>query len=170
MSIAQGLVPEFEQEMATTRRLLERLPEDKFGWKPHEKSFSLAQLASHIAEMLMWGSTTMKETAFDMQPPGGEPYQPFVAASTAELLEKFDAGVAENKGLIAGASDADYMTSWSLLSGGNTLFSMPRVAVLRAFVLNHIIHHRGQLSVYLRLLDVPVPAIYGPSADEQPQM
>lgn len=170
MSIAQGLAPEFDQEMATTRRLLERLPDDKFGWQPHEKSWTVAQLGSHIVEMLSWGSTTLKETSFDMQPPGAEPYKPWVAESTKALLEKFDAGVAENKALISGASDADYMTDWSLLTGGNTLFTMPRVAVMRAFVFNHIIHHRGQLSVYLRLLNIPVPAIYGPSADEQPQM
>jgi uncharacterized damage-inducible protein DinB len=170
MSIAQGLTPEFEQEMATTRRLLERLPDEKFGWKPHEKSWTVGELASHIVEMLSWGSTTIKETAFDMQPPGAEPYKPWIADSNAALLAKFDAGVAENKGLIAGASDADYMTDWSLQSGGQTLFTMPRVAVLRAFVFNHIVHHRGQLSVYLRLLDIPVPSIYGPSADEQPPM
>jgi uncharacterized damage-inducible protein DinB len=167
MPMSQALLPEFDHEMANTRKTLERVPEDKFGWKPHEKSMTMGRLATHVAEMVEWIPTTFESESFDFMPPGAPPYQPKNAASRAELLDKFDKGVSKARAAIAGASDAEMMTTWTLLGGGKTIFSMPRVAVLRGMVINHMIHHRGQLAVYLRLNDVPVPALYGPSADEQ---
>ena len=148
-------------------RALERVPEDKFGWTPHEKSMTMGRLATHLAELTRFIPTTLETESLDLAPPGGAPYQPKTAASRAELLETFDQSVAAARTAIASASDAQWMVPWTLLSGGKTMFSMPRVAVLRGMVMNHIIHHRGQLAVYLRLQDVPVPALYGPSADEQ---
>ncbi len=161
MSISAALLPEFDNEMATTRKTLERVPVEKFGWKPHEKSMSLGQLSSHLAEMPGWGISGLTMDSLDM----GN-YKPWQAASQAELLAKFDQNVAGARAAIAGADDAKFMSNWSLLAGGKTLMTMPKVAVVRVFVMNHIIHHRGQLSVYLRLNNISVPSIYGPSADE----
>jgi uncharacterized damage-inducible protein DinB len=168
MSLAQSLLPEFDQEMAGTRKTLERIPEDKFEWRPHPKSYTMITLGSHIANMMTWGITTLKEDSFDVAPKDGEQYREEPVKSVKELLEKFDRGVAEFRSVLAGISDADMMKAWSLLQGGNTVFSMPRVACLRGMVFNHLVHHRAQLSVYLRMNDVPVPALYGPSADENP--
>jgi uncharacterized damage-inducible protein DinB len=167
MPINQALLPEFDHEMANTRRALERVPEDKSGWKPHEKSMTLGRLATHVAELSSWVPTTLESESFDFAPPGAPPFQPKTAASRADLLEMFDKNVAAARAAIAAASDLQLMARWSLLNGGKTVFSMPRIAVLRSMVMNHMIHHRGQLAVYLRLNDVPVPALYGPSADEQ---
>ncbi|HQR35317.1 MAG TPA: DinB family protein [Blastocatellia bacterium] len=166
MSIAQSLLPELDMEMAGTRKVLERIPADKFEFRPHEKSFKMIALATHIANMLGWGRDTIKTDSFDVAPVGGEPYKEDPAASVAELLGKFDKNLAGFREALAGASDADLMANWSLLSGGQTLFTMPRIACLRGMILNHLIHHRAQLTVYLRMCDVPVPALYGPSADE----
>jgi uncharacterized damage-inducible protein DinB len=166
MSIAQSLLPELDQEMAGTRKTLERIPEDKFGWRPHEKSFTMISLATHITNMLGWGATTISEDSFDVAPVGGEPYKEEPAGSVAELLEKFDKGLADFRAALEGASDETLMVNWSLLAGGQTIFTMPRIACLRGMILNHLIHHRAQLTVYLRMNDVPVPALYGPSADE----
>jgi len=166
MSIRDALLPEFDDEMPKTRKVLERCPEDKFGWKPHEKSFSMGSLATHIANMIGWTAVTMADTSFDIAPPGAPPYKEEPAKSRAELLAKFDQSVAGARAALADATDEQFMTQWSLLSGGQTLFTMPRIACIRSFVMNHIIHHRAQLGVYLRLNDIPVPSIYGPSADE----
>lgn len=167
MSIAQSLLPELDQEMVGTRKTLERIPADKFDFRPHPKSFTMIQLATHIANMIGWGRDTLKSDSFDVAPVGGEPYKEDPAGSVAELLEKFDKGLAEFREALANASDADLMANWSLLSGGNPIFTMPRIACLRGMIFNHLIHHRAQLGVYLRMNDVPVPALYGPSADEQ---
>jgi len=167
MPMSQSLLPEFDHEMANTRKALERVPEDKFGWKPHEKSMSLGRLATHVAELSGWVSNTLESESLDFAPPGAPPYQPLIAASRTALLEMFDKNVAAARAAISAASDAQLMAPWTLLAGGKTIFSMPRIAVLRGMVMNHMIHHRGQLTVYLRLNDVPVPALYGPSADEQ---
>ena len=167
MPMSQALLPEFDHEMANTRKALERVPEDKFGWKPHEKSMTLGRLATHVAEMTAWVTPTLESESFDFAPPGAPPFQAKTASSRDELLEMFDKNVAVARAAIGGASDAQWMTPWSLLQGGRTIFTMPRIAVLRSMVMNHTIHHRGQLAVYLRLNDVPVPALYGPSADEQ---
>jgi len=166
MSIAQSLLPELDQEMAGTRKTLERLPEDKFEWRPHPKSFTMIALATHIADMVGWGATTINTDSFDYAPPGGEPYQEIPAASRAELLERFDKGLAKFREALTGASDEAMMANWSLLGGGQTIFTRPRVACLRDMIFSHLIHHRAQLGVYLRMNDVPVPALYGPSADE----
>ncbi|MFN0088520.1 MAG: DinB family protein [Blastocatellia bacterium] len=166
MSIAQSLLPEFDQEMAGTRKTLERIPEDKFAWRPHEKSFTMINLATHIANMLGWGTITITQDSFDYAPVGAEPYKEEPAESRAALLEKFDKGVAEFRAALAGAGDAALMADWSLLAGGQAVFTMPRIACLRGMIFNHLIHHRAQLTVYLRMNDVPVPALYGPSADE----
>jgi len=164
--ISASLVPEFDHEMATTRKTLERVPEDKFGWQPHQKSMTLGQLASHLADMPSWGTVGLKQDSMDLAPAGGASYQPFQATTRAQVLERFDKNVASARAAMAETGDQEYMKPWSLLRSGQTLMTMPKVAVVRSFMLNHIIHHRGQLSVYLRLNNVPVPSIYGPSADE----
>jgi len=164
--ISAALLPEFDHEMATTRKTLERVPEDKFDWAPHPKSMKLGQLASHLADMPSWGTVGLKQDSMDLAPAGAPPYQPFQAGTRAQVLERFDKNVAAARAAIADTADQEYMKPWSLLRGGQTLMTMPKVAVVRSFVVNHIIHHRGQLSVYLRLNNVPVPSIYGPSADE----
>jgi uncharacterized damage-inducible protein DinB len=160
------LIPELDQEMAGTRKTLERIPEDKFDWRPHPKSFTMIQLATHIANMMGWGTTTLKADSFDYAPPGAEPYQEQPAESRAALLAKFDKGLAEFREALAGVSDEEMMKDWSLLGGGKVVFTMSRIACLRGMIFNHLVHHRAQLSVYLRMNDVPVPALYGPSADE----
>lgn len=162
MAIKDALLPEFDQEMATTRRVIERLREDKFDWSPHEKSMKATRLASHIAEMTTWGTIAVKQDSLDLA--GG--HQPFNASSREELLAAFDKNIEECRKAIESASDEQLMQPWSLMNGAETIMTMPKISVLRFFVLNHIIHHRGQMSVYLRLTDTPVPSIYGPSADE----
>lgn len=164
MALKDALLPEFDQEMATARRVIERLPEDRYDWTPHQKSMTGGRIASHIAEMTTWGTLAIKQDSLDL---AGE-RQPFNAASRAELLATFDRNAAECRSAIEGADDATLMQPWSLVNGSETIATMPKVSVIRMFVLNHIIHHRGQLSVYLRLTDTPVPSIYGPSADEGP--
>ncbi len=162
MAIKDALLPEFDQEMATTRRVIERLKEDKFDWAPHERSMKAGRLASHIAEMTVWGTISIAQDSLDL----GGGHQPFNASSRAELLAAFDKNVEECRKTIEGASDETLMQNWSLMNEGQAIMTMPRIAVIRTFVMNHIIHHRGQMSVYLRLTDTPVPSIYGPSADE----
>jgi uncharacterized damage-inducible protein DinB len=166
MSIAESLLPEFDQEVATTRKHLERTPAAHADWKPHAKSMSLGGLAVHLAELLTWASMTLKHTEFDLNPPGGKSYTSPKFQSVPALLALFDENVKQARAAIAATSDKDFMVPWSLKSGGQTYFTMPRIAVVRSFVMNHLIHHRGQFSVYLRLKDVPVPQTYGPTADE----
>jgi uncharacterized damage-inducible protein DinB len=165
MAISDALLPEFDHEMANTRKTLERVPDDKFGWKPHEKSSALGDLATHIGNLPSWAVLTVNQEEFDMAPEG-KPVRVPPASSREEILQTFDKNIAAARAAIAGASDEELFKPWTLLSGGNKLFSLPKVAVLRSFVMNHIIHHRAQLGVYLRLNDIPVPSIYGPSADE----
>ncbi len=157
------MIPEFEHEASLTRKTLERVPFDRGDWKPHEKSYSLLQLATHLADIPAWVDITVHQDVFEMD----GPYEPHTPDTVAGLLEHFDENVEQAKVALAGATHDDLMETWSLKSGGEIVFSMPRMAVLRGFVLSHAIHHRAQLGVYLRLLDQPVPAIYGPSADEQ---
>ncbi|MFN8059579.1 MAG: DinB family protein [Vicinamibacterales bacterium] len=164
MSIAQSLVAEMEQEAATTRRVLERVPADKLAWKPHAKSMSLGKLAMHVAGTPGMIAQMSKPAVFEMPPNMSEP----VAATTADLLKAHDEALAGAKSIVSGYSDAELMASWTWQREGKAMMTMPRIALLRAIMLNHWYHHRGQLSVYLRLLDVPVPSIYGPSADENP--
>jgi uncharacterized damage-inducible protein DinB len=166
MSISQSILPEFDQEMANTRKTLERVPDDKLGWKPHPKSFSMGALAQHLAQLVGWAKETMTLDSFDVAPPGAPPYQPPAIKSRQDILDTFDRGLAAARAAIAGASDEQMEKPWSLLNGGKPMFTMPRIAVLRSMLMNHCIHHRAQLGVYLRLNDIPVPSIYGPSADE----
>jgi uncharacterized damage-inducible protein DinB len=166
MSISQMLLPEFDHEMATTRKTLERVPDGKFGWKPHEKSMSLGQLANHLAFIPSWGAETINKDSVDVMPADGSGTNPPKAETQSGILDMFDGAVKASRAAIAGASDEEMMKPWTLLAGGKEVFTLPKAAVLRAFVFSHSIHHRGQLSVYLRLNDVPVPSIYGPSADE----
>src|SRR5437762_975829 len=142
MAISASLLPEFDHEMATSRTVIERVPEDKFGWKPHEKSMSAGRLASHVAEMPTWATTSIAQDSLDLA--GG--YIPYEAGSRAELLALFDKNVSNARAAIAGCSDETFMKSWTLMNGNKTLMSMPKIAVVRTFVLNHLIHHRGQLS------------------------
>ena len=166
MPISQMILPEFDQEMANTRKTLERIPDDKLAWKPHEKSSSLGGLATHLANLPSWTTYTFGQRELDIAPPGEPPFRLEEAKSRDELLEAFDKNVAAARETLAAAGDDAWMEPWSLLKGGNKIMTLPRAAVMRGFVLSHVIHHRAQLGVYLRLLDVPVPAIYGPSADE----
>jgi len=166
MPISQNMLPEFDHEMANTRTALERIPNEKLDWTPHEKSFSFRGLLTHLANLPSWTGMTIQQDSLDVAPPGGEPYKMEPVESVEQALELFDKNVAASREALAGAADETLMQPWTLLSGGETIFSMPRVAVLRGFVMNHLIHHRGQLTVYLRLNDLSVPALYGPSADE----
>lgn len=167
MTIADSLLPEFDHEMATTRSLLERVPDGNEDWKPHPKSTSLGRLSSHIATLPGLVDIALQEPEMDMNPPGGKKYTVPELHSRTELLDTFDSIVKSARATLAGASDADMKTMWSLKNAGVPIFSLPRAAVLRSFVMNHIIHHRAQLGVYLRMLDVPLPSSYGPTADTQ---
>ncbi len=164
MSIAQSLLPEFDHEFATLRKTLERVPDGHWDYTPHAKSMNLGRLAGHLAELGSWVNATVEQDELDF---AKQAYQPFVPTSTADLVAKLDAVVAAARPALAATSDADMMKPWSLRQGPQVFFTMPKVAVLRTFVMNHMIHHRAQLGVYLRLNDVPVPSTYGPSADEQ---
>jgi uncharacterized damage-inducible protein DinB len=166
LRISDALLSEFDHEMATTRKCLVRIPDDKFSYKPHPKSFDLGGLALHIAMMLEWGVVTLQSGSFDFAPVGGAPYVPPVARNNAELVAMFDKASAAFRAALAATDNDAMMAPWSLLRGGENVFTMPRAAVLRGMIFNHIVHHRGQLSVYLRMCDIPVPALYGPSADE----
>jgi uncharacterized damage-inducible protein DinB len=162
MAIKDALLADYDHEMGTTRRLLERVPDSKLAWKPHDKSMSLGDLATHVSRIPTWGGTILNEPFFDLTetPPAGAGL-----ASCAAILAAFDDARAQTRGWMD-RIDGEYNALWTLKRAGQQVFSVPRVAAFRSFVLHHIIHHRGQLSVYLRMNDVLVPAIYGPSADE----
>ncbi len=159
--LAAGFLAELDVEMPTTRRLLERVPGDKPDWKPHPKSFSIAHLAQLVARMPGWLTGTMRETELDLGKFSG-----YSNEKPATLLAEFDRHVEEARAALAKAKDSDFAVPWSLKMAGKVLFTLPRGAVMRQNV-NHLIHHRGQLTVYLRLLEVPLPSIYGPTADER---
>jgi uncharacterized damage-inducible protein DinB len=161
MSISDTLLPEFDQEMASTRRVIERVPDDDPGWKPHPKSFAIAHLAQLLAWMPGWIGQTLTNTELDLS--GGAGYS---MESTETLLGLFDENVRLAGEAIASATDADYEVPWSLKARGHVVFTMPRGAVVRQHI-SHLSHHRGQMTVYLRLRDVPVPSVYGPTADEK---
>jgi uncharacterized damage-inducible protein DinB len=167
MAIRDGLLPEFDNEMATTRKMLERVPEDKAAWKPHEKSMTMGRLAGHLAELPGWAATTLTTDSLDIAPPGGGPTtQPTQMTSRQQLLEVFDKNVAAGRAAISAAADEEYSKPWSLLRGGQKIMTLPKSAVLRSFAMSHTVHHRAQLGVYLRLNNVALPSTYGPSADE----
>jgi len=164
MTINEALLPEFDREMASTRKILEAVPDDKMGWAPHGKSMSLGKLTGHIAQLPDWAAGTMKTENLSLD----DSYVPFMASSREELMKAFDNYTSQCREALANASDEEFMKVWKMDYKGKTVMEMPRIAVIRTMILNHMIHHRGQLSVYLRLLDIPVPGMYGPSADEKP--
>lgn len=166
MSISQSLLPEFDHEMANTRKVLERVPEDRPDYRPHQKSMTMARLAGHLTDIPWWAVTTLTRDEYDMQPSGGVTRERYMMTTREALLARFDTEVAAARAALVAATDAAMMQPWTLKHAGHSLFSMPRASVLRSFVLNHNVHHRAQLGVYLRLNDVAVPSIYGPSADE----
>ena len=162
MSIAQMLLPEFDHEMANTRKMLERVPDGKFDYKPHAKSMTLGRLAAHTCEIPSYASATLRFERMDFT--GDE--KPFSPTTRKEILDAFDKHVAESREMLSKATDEELMKTWTLTYKGNQIFSMPRAAVLRTMVMNHLIHHRSQLGVYLRLNNIEIPGMYGPSADE----
>jgi len=166
MTFAETILPEFEHEMSNTRRVLERVPEDKLDWRPHPKSHTIGWNANHLADLPGWGAVALLQSSFDFAPVGGARYQTPEWKTRRELLESFDKNVGIARKAISEVKAEDVGKIWSLLQGGNVIFTQPRGAVFRSMVLNHIIHHRAILCVYLRLNDVPVPGMYGPSGDE----
>lgn len=166
MSYADTLLPEFDQEMASTRKLLERLPDDKLDWRPHAKANTIGWNANHVVEIPGWVEGTLTELSWDFAPVGGEPYRTPNLKSRAEILAAFDRNVASARQAIAQVKDEDMGKMWSLLEGGKPIITMPRAAVIRGFVMNHLIHHRAHLCAYLRMNDIPIPGMYGPSGDE----
>lgn len=168
MGLSQAILPEFDHEMAGTRKTLERVPEDRLDWTPHAKSTSMRGLATHLANLPTWAVHALNKDSFDLAPPGEPPPRAAPVNSVEECLQVFDRNVAAAREAVASATDEQMLGTWTLLQGGREVMSLPRVAVLRSFVMNHNIHHRAQLGVYLRLNDIPVPSIYGPSADETP--
>jgi uncharacterized damage-inducible protein DinB len=166
MTIAQSMLGEFDHEMENTRKTLERVPDDKWNWKPHEKSGTVGWLAAHIANLAGWATVTIQTEQLDFAPVDGPSFQLPKIENRKEALAVFDKNVTESRAALAAASDADMMKTWTLLGGGKPVFAMPRVACIRGMIFNHIVHHRAQLGVYYRLLGVPVPGLYGPSADE----
>ena len=167
MSLSASILPEFDMEMAKTRTTLERVPVEKFDWKPHEKSFSCMEMANHLARLPGWGAATLTTDSMDLDPEKGEYAPPPPVTTPEEVLAVFDQSVAEFRSTLEGSADADLMKPWTLKHGEQELFTMPRIACIRGMILNHMIHHRGQLTIYLRLNDLPIPALYGPSADEE---
>lgn len=162
-TIGSAYLAELEHEAKVAREVLSRVPADKFDWKPHEKSMSFGKLASHIAEMVGWTGPTLQHPELDFSKMD---YKPFEPKTTEELLEYFDKNLAEAADVLRNTTDEQFMESWTMRNGETVYFTMPKIAVMRSFVMNHIVHHRGQLSVYLRLNDIAVPSMYGPSADE----
>ena len=165
-NISQSLLPEFDMEIANTRKVLERVPEGNPSFRPHEKSMTLSRLAGHVAEVPLWGVMTLTQDEIDINPDGKQVYVPLEMTTRAALLAAFDEQAQKTRTALQTASDADMMRPWTLKSNGVASMTLPKVAVFRSFVMNHLIHHRAQLGVYLRMNNVPVPAIYGPSADE----
>ena len=166
MTIGQTMLSEFDQEMQNTRKVLERCPDEKWNWKPHDKSGTLGWLAGHVATMVDWLPYTIKTEELDYAPVGGPSFTPPKIDNRKQVLAEFDKNVSAARAVLVGVSDTEMMKNWRLLAGGQEIFKMPRVAAIRGMVLNHHYHHRAQLTVYLRLLNVAVPGLYGPSADE----
>ena len=165
MRLIDPILMEFDRECATTRKMLERIPDGKLAFRPHPKSMTLGHLANHLATLPLWIGSSILADGFDMAAPTEAPEPP---ASAAEIVTRFDAAVRGAKETLAQLDDARAMGTWTLRKGEVTFLAVPRIAVVRSILVSHSIHHRGQLSVYLRLVDVPVPMIYGPTADENP--
>lgn len=166
MPLIDALLPEFDREMGLTRRALERVPDGQFEWRPHPTSVTLGRLAEHLAEMPLWSTMAITQTELDTATPRPPDYSR--PDTRAGVLAMFDSNYKAGRNNLVGKTDGELFAPWTLKAGGKEVFTMPKIAVMRNFVLNHMIHHRGQLTVYLRMLGVPVPSIYGPSGDEQP--
>ena len=167
MSYADLVLPEFDQEMANTRKVIERVPDDKFDWKAHPKSNTIGWVANHLAEIPGWVEGTFQSLEWDMNPPDGQPYQSPALESTEQILKLFDENVASARRTIETITAEQLADVWSLTDNGKVLMSYPRSVVMRSFIFNHTVHHRAILCVYLRLNDIPVPGMYGPSGDEE---
>jgi uncharacterized damage-inducible protein DinB len=165
MTVKDWLVPEFDHEIALTRQVLERTPESHFAWKPHARSFSMGELATHLSTLLRWGLSILEHDAYDVAAEPGAP--PAAAPTQAAMLEAVDRQAGAVRRALADRADGELQAPWSLRRGDHVLMTMPRFSAMRRFVLNHLVHHRGQMTVYLRLQDVPLPPIYGPTADER---
>lgn len=157
---------ELEHEAASARKVIERIPDDKLSWSPHTKSMNFQRLASHVASLLGWAKIAIGADEFDMSASSGAKTMQFLGKSTAEILAEFDKNLGEALAALRSVSDAELQKIWTLKKGGVENLSMPKIAVMRGFVLNHIVHHRAQLGLYLRLNDIPVPSMIGPTADE----
>ena len=166
MTYAETLLPEFDQEMASTRKVLERIPDDKLDWQAHPKSRSIGWNANHVADLPSWIVAVLTGPSFDIAPVGGEARSTPKVASGREIVEMFDRNVAAARRAIAEVKDDEVGETWSLLKGGDPVFALPRATMIRSFVINHLIHHRAHLCAYLRQNDLPVPGMYGPSGDE----
>jgi uncharacterized damage-inducible protein DinB len=166
MTVAADLLPLFDHEMSGVRRVLERVPAERFDWRPHPKSFTVGELAIHLARIPGWVGGMLEQDHYDLAENAARTKAATLPASTNEMLALFDANRAAARASIEARTDAELAQPWELRRAGAVLRTMPRAALLRAFLLDHVIHHRGQMTVYLRLLDVPVPGLYGPSADE----
>jgi uncharacterized damage-inducible protein DinB len=165
MAIKDALLPEYDHEMGATRRVLERVPEADLAWKPHDKSFSLGQLAGHVANIPHWMAAIFDNAVFDLATVG-EDARPREPASVKALITAFDDEVRKSRAKLNEQTDPAMMSTWTMKQGAQEILTMPKIAVFRSFIMNHLIHHRGQLTVYLRLRNVPLPALYGPTADE----
>lgn len=166
MPLIDALLPEFDREMGQTRKLLDRVPDGQFEWRPHPTSMTLGRLAEHLAEFPLWATMTMTQSELDMLTPRPADYK--APAMRAAVLAMFDANLKSGRPHLVNKTDAEFDAPWTLKAGGKAVFTMPKASVMRAFVLNHMVHHRGQMTVYLRMLGVPIPSIYGPSGDERP--
>jgi uncharacterized damage-inducible protein DinB len=166
MSIGESLLPEFDQELRGTRRVLQNVTDEILDWKAHQKSNTVRWVASHLADIPSWADVCINKDSFDVAPPGEPPHRTEPLDDVDSILKKFDENVARAREVIAEADDGQFLKEWSLLKGGEVMMTMPRIAVVRSFIFNHMIHHRGHLCVYLRLNELPVPALYGPSSDD----
>ena len=164
MAFKEALLAEFDHEIGSTRRLLERVPDAHLAWKPHEKSFTLGDLSGHIANLMTWMNRILDSTDLDLATVSDS--RPTSPVSRDDVLQRLEANAKSARAKLAEQTDASLIAAWTLKNGGREMFTMPRASVLRSFVFNHLIHHRGQLTVYLRLQNVPLPSLYGPTADE----
>jgi uncharacterized damage-inducible protein DinB len=167
MAIIDALLPEFDKEMASTRKTLERIPDDKLAYKPHPKSGSMGWMVSHLANIPIWMGRALNMDSIDMNPPGAPTRRTVVLNSMQEVLSLFDKNMSDARDALSAATDDALGQPWTMLSGGKKVYTLPRAAIIRSFVMSHTIHHRGQLTIYMRLNDIPVPGLYGPSADEK---
>jgi uncharacterized damage-inducible protein DinB len=164
VSLKQAILAEFDAEVAVTRRVLDRLPDQALAWKPHERSMSLGGLAAHLAQIPHWGTSILQRDGYDMPADARAPADS--VATKADVIETFERHTTEVRRVLVGLTEAELYAPWSLTSGGDVVMSLPKISALRRFLLNHLVHHRGQLTVYLRMHNVPLPPLYGPTADE----